>query len=55
MWDALNHLWNRSSPKHRSLRTKKPKKNVKLETPDDYMAESFFVDADESIPLVYMK
>ena len=35
-WDALNHMWNRTSPKQRSLRVRKPKKALKLETPDDF-------------------
>ena len=35
-WDALNHMWNRTSPQQRSLRVRKPKKALKLETPDDF-------------------
>ena len=35
-WDTLNHMWNFTSPKQRSLCPKKPKKALKLETPDDY-------------------
>ena len=35
-WDALNHMWNRTSPPQRSLRVRKPKKALKLETPDDF-------------------
>ena len=54
MWDALNHMWNRSSPKHRSQRVKKPKKPIKLETPDDFLAESFFME-DKDVPLAYLK
>ena len=37
-WDALNHMWNFTSPKQRSHRPKKPKKPLKLETADDFEA-----------------
>ena len=37
-WDALNHMWNFTSPKQRNLKPKKPRKPLVLETADDYEA-----------------
>ena len=44
--DAFNHLWNQTSPYDRSFEPKKPKKPTKLVTPDDFMAESFFLNSE---------
>ena len=44
--DAFNHLWNQTSPNDRSFEPKKTKKPTTLVTPDDFMAESFFLESD---------